>query len=330
MLPNFLVLGAPRSGTTWLHAVLCQHPDVHVPDSKEPDFLNRRILTEPFSVYTRLFDPAPGQRARRLRGDMSVNYSNLLDPVVRQIARLLPDAKLIFTVRHPVDRFWSSLKYTYGTFSNRVLSRTPVVRFLRSCHSPRFTRRNDYLAVMRRWSAAFGADRLHVDLFDRIESDPRGYVRDVLAHLGADTTWDVPEELLDVRIHSTAPIEMPAAFRWYLTREWLEPTRRLNDALDGRVSHWVAEMEQVAAEVTPSRRMLRLVNRTILSLPDRLAYAAYDARRNAALERRFHELLPTIRSATPQPVAAPEKVLRPRPAARRSLHDTATGALVAS
>jgi hypothetical protein len=330
MLPNFLVLGAPRTGTTWLHAVLSHHPDVHVPDVKEPDFLNRRILTEPFSVYTRLFDPAPGETARPLRGDMSVNYSNLLDPAVRKIATMLPDAKLVFTIRHPVDRFWSMLKYTYGTFSHHVLRRPPIVRFLRSCHNPRFTRRNDYLAVMRRWSAAFGVGRLHVDLFDRIEADPRGYVRDVLTHLGADATWQIPDELIDVHIHSTAPIVMPDAFRWYLSMEWLEPTRRLNDALDGRVSHWVEQMEQTAAEATPSRRMLRLVNRAILSLPDRLAYAAYDAKRNRALERRFNELLPTIPKVTPEPVAAPERVQRPRPATRRSLHDTATGTLVAS
>jgi hypothetical protein len=299
-----------------------------VPDTKEPDFLNRRILSEDFSVYTALFDPAPGEAPKSLRGDMSVNYSNLLSPVVREIARLLPGARLIYTLRQPVERLWSNLKFTYGTFSGRVMRRPPLGKFLRACHCARFTRRNDYLGVMRIWSNAFGNDALHVDLFDRMEQDPTGYVRDVLAHLGADADWTIPAELLEVRIHSTEALAMPDVFRWYVSSQWLESTRQLNDALGGRVSHWVDAMAQAAGGRTVSRRLLRELNRCVLSLPERLAYAAYDARRNAALVRRLRELtrsdlapaqLPAVK-ADPAPRLNSNRppLLRPAPVLTRS------------
>lgn len=313
MLPNFLVLGAGRSGTTWLHAVLSSHPQIHLPDSKEPDFLNRRILSEPFSNYTELFDPPPGKEPKPLRGDMSVNYSNLLTPVVRKIGQLLPGAKLVYTVRHPVDRLWSSLKYTYGTFSGKVMRHVPLAKFMRACHCSRFTRRNDYFAVIQRWGEVFGAESLHVDLFDRIEADPRGYIYDVLAHLGADTTFEIPAELLEVKIHSTDVMEMPDIFRWYVSCQWLESTKRLNELLDGRVSHWVETMAQDASRSTFSRRLLREFNRSILSLPEKLAYAAYDAQRQRALVKRLDDVLrhDAIGGGFRDGVAAENKVAQP-------------------
>ena len=312
MLPNFLVLGAPRTGTTWLHAVLSHHPQILVPDTKEPDFLNRRILSESFSAYTTLFDPPAGEPPRPLRGDMSVNYSNLRAPVVREIARLLPGARLIYTLRQPVDRLWSNLKYTYGTFSGRVMHHAPIGRFLRACHCARFTRRNNYMEVMRIWSEAFGQDALHVDLFDQMEQDAPAYVRRVLEHLGADTDWSVPSELMNMRIHSTEALTMPDVFRWYVSSQWLESTRQLNDALGGQVTHWVDAMEQAAAGTTVSRRLLRELNRCILSLPERLAYAAYNSYRERALITRLREVSLTATDIAAQ--TSPGMLTAKRPA----------------
>lgn len=289
-LPTFLVLGAPRSGTTWLHAVLSHHPQIAVPVNKEPDFFNRRILSEDFSVYLRLIRGPLDQPARAIRGDLSVNYSNLTPPVVREIARLIPDARLIYTLRNPVDRVWSQLKFSYGSFQNRVIQKIPVFQFLRNCEKIRVTRRTDYLWVVNTWKEAFSEQALHVDLYDRIEQDSRGYVRDVLRHIGADSDWKSPEELHEFCIHSTSDHDMPPILRWYLSRQWLESTRRLNDAFEGRMSHWVEAMTADAGRSTLSWRVFRELNRRIITVPKRMAYRAYDLHRSHALVRKLREI----------------------------------------
>src|SRR5687768_11767835 len=89
--PNFLILGAARSGTTTLHEYLPLHPDVYMSMPKEPLFFEaeyRRGLDYYWRTYFR------GWRGQQLVGEARV--ANLLLPfVVDRIAESVPDAKLI-------------------------------------------------------------------------------------------------------------------------------------------------------------------------------------------------------------------------------------------
>ena len=289
--PSFLVMGAARAGSTWLYAVLQHHRQIFLPEIKEPDFFNRRILTENLGGYLADYR-GTDVPARSFSGDMSVNYAMLRPSAVAQVARLIPYARLIYTLRYPVDRLWSQLKYDYSLFSHRPLERVPLFRFLRACESPRLTRRSDYLRVIKTWATAFGKSSLHVELFDRMEQDPEGYVTDILRHIGADTDFQIPPELLDNCVNSTPELEIPPILRWYISTKWLEPTRQLNDYLGGAVSHWVERLREDAAHSTGSRRLMRALNRTVLTLPHRIAYTLYDWRRHHALMKRYAEEIP--------------------------------------
>jgi len=57
----------------------------------------------------------------------------------------------------------------------------------------------------------------------------------------------------------------------------LEPTERLNQLLEGKVADWVDELQTIRGKTRPSWRILREVNRTVLAIPERLAYEAYHA-----------------------------------------------------
>jgi len=70
----------------------------------------------------------------------------------------------------------------------------------------------------------------------------------------------------------------------------LEPTERLNELLEGRVSSWVDEIRAIQGKTRLSWRILRELNRTILSVPEGLAYEAYHVLLDVRLWRRWRHL----------------------------------------
>jgi hypothetical protein len=138
-LPDFLVIGAPKAGTTALHAALARHPGLYLSAVKEPKF----FLTDgpppdrggPGDVqtyrehvwrqadYEALFSAAP---EGTLRGESTPFY--LYDLAAQQrIRNLIPDVKLIVILRDPVERAHSNWTHLWSA------GREPIGDFLRAC-----------------------------------------------------------------------------------------------------------------------------------------------------------------------------------------------------
>lgn len=107
-LPDFIIGGAPRAGTTWLSRVLDHHPDIYTakPERPEPKFfLIDELYEQGLSHYAnRWFADAPEGSTK---GEKSTNY--LESPIVAdRIRKTLPDVKLIFSLREPAERAYSN------------------------------------------------------------------------------------------------------------------------------------------------------------------------------------------------------------------------------
>ena len=117
-MPDFVVLGAAKAGTTSLAAALAEHPGVFLPDCPEPGWLawdggapRRWPADVPADVpirsqaaYEALFEAAPPQA---VAGDISPLYLESVH-APRRLAEELPGALLVATLRDPADRAWSS------------------------------------------------------------------------------------------------------------------------------------------------------------------------------------------------------------------------------
>jgi hypothetical protein len=139
---------------------------------------------------------------------------------------------------------------------------------------------------------------LHISLFDELRDDPEGYVHGILRHIGASRPWHVPAELMQKRVWSTNSLvkqarDIPELVEWYIADQLVRPTERLNDFLDGRVSSWVEELRDIRGRTRLSWRILRELNRTILSIPEELAYGAYHLFLDVKLWRRWQHLQAT-------------------------------------
>jgi len=122
-LPNFLLVGAPKCGTTSIASYLAQHPDIYISPIKEPKFFTAQFLRFPlqgpgdsfvenftvktFDAYTRLFHRINHEKAI---GDASADNLYFHEQVIPLIKRCLGDVKIVIVLRNPVERAFSAYK----------------------------------------------------------------------------------------------------------------------------------------------------------------------------------------------------------------------------
>jgi len=106
-LPDFLIIGAAKSGTTTLYKYLDKHPQVFFSAIKEPQFL---ALDEKYAKgiewYASLFSLA---QPKQVCGEASTDYTKfpLYHQTASRMAQVLPYVKMIYIMRHPVERAYS-------------------------------------------------------------------------------------------------------------------------------------------------------------------------------------------------------------------------------
>jgi Sulfotransferase domain len=189
-LPNFLIIGAAKGGTTSLHHYLRQHPQIYLTPVKETNFFwteateHGRKTVQTLAEYERLFADANGARAV---GEISPQYLNSATAAER-IARDLPHVKLVVSLRHPADRAWSDylgrvrILRERGTFDDAIRPGHTILEW--GFYAPR----------LKRYYDRFPRQRIHVILYDDYAADPHGTLRslfrflDVDESVGVDTT----------------------------------------------------------------------------------------------------------------------------------------------
>jgi hypothetical protein len=294
-LPTFLGIGSLRCGSTWLYQVLKCHPDIRLSDRKEMDFFTVRMLRHDLDWYEAHFESEDGLGPRPVRGEITPVYGRLKAWQVNRIASLLPNLRIVLTLRHPIERVWSQAVLELGYLEHRNIRKIHSVEFLQQVERARSMLSSDYRRTIEIWSNAFGREALHIDFFDRLRDDPETYVNGILRHIGAATPWTVPAQFMKTKVHATNSLvghnrEIPEVVQWYIADRLLDPTERLNELLEGRVSSWVHEMRTIRGKTRLSWRILREVNRTLLSVPERLAYEAYHAVLDVRLWWRWRRL----------------------------------------
>ena len=227
MRPDFIIGGAPRSGTTALATVLDSHPDVELAKPLIPE---PKVFAIPWgddaevlARYDAWFGP---EHAELIRGEKSSQYLYLED-VPAAIARLLPDARVVFVVREPVSRGYSHWAWS----SRNGLEDLPFEEAVaRNGERPSplpdrpWIRPFDYLLGARyaeharRWRGALG-DRARFFLLEQLIEEGTAEVQ---AFVGAEPRdlGPLPAGLENETVRDTAPIEPAVAAR---LRERLRP-----------------------------------------------------------------------------------------------------------
>lgn len=188
LLPNLLIAGVAKCGTTSLFAVLGEHPSVCPSDVKELNHfspLAENGAAPTLQDYARHFRHWRGERYRL---EASPRYARLGDVVIAGIQDALPQPRVIISVRDPVARFWSA--YRYLVSRGRLPRDMTCAAYLRDCERQRETKATaltvgmygDYLPA---WAEAFGG-RLRVVFAEQLAGDQRTVVAALCQWLDLD------------------------------------------------------------------------------------------------------------------------------------------------
>jgi len=257
-LPDFLVLGAQKAGTTALYAYLRWHPGITGPSWKEVSFFDRHWWRGepwyrgqfPLRGQLPLRRHSPLRGAGRIVGEASPSY--LFHPLAPERARsLVPEAKLIVLVRDPVTRAYSHyqhevalgrepLSFEEALDAEEERTRGEVERlvadpraFSRAWWDHTYVARGRYAEQLERWLGRFPREQLLVIHTEDLGERPAETYAEILSFLGAAPhALDTYPRVFD---RSYAPM-LPAT-RERLAATFAEPNRHL-DALLGRELGW--------------------------------------------------------------------------------------------
>ena len=242
-MPNFLIIGAMKSGTTALYYYLEQHPEIYMSPVKEPNFFssqeqeNAADAVTNIGTYQHLFRGGSGKKAL---GEASHSY--LYEPrAAAEIKRYVPEAKLIAILRNPIDRAYSHFLHMVRTgmeplddFAQAL--REEEVRIYKERTFQDYIGRGLYYQQLKRYFGTFPQEQVRVYLYEDLSGAPISTVQDAFRFLKVDDSF-VPDVSLrrnvsgqpkyktldgllrrQSRIKHAAKIYLPARMRWRLSK----------------------------------------------------------------------------------------------------------------
>lgn len=208
MRPNLVIVGVHKCGTTALHNYLGLHPQVFMSRTKELNFFVEELnWSRGLEWYEPRFDQRAAEEGVRVFGESSPSYANYpkVQGVAERMASTIPDAKLIFMVRDPVERVISHYRMERA---RGPAQRSLVDSALKHFRNP-FVKQSMYWLQLRQFVEHFPMSRIMVLSQEELLEARRRTLRRAFEFIEVDPTFDHPE--FD-ELHNTTDGREIAAF----------------------------------------------------------------------------------------------------------------------
>lgn len=231
-LPDFLGIGAPQSGTTWLFENLRRHPEIFMPERKELRYFETNFHKSLSQYYAPKFRPGAG----RIKGEISPSYGKLTLPRIRFIRRIMPE--LIYILRNPIDRMWAATRRALAKTPGRSLDHITEEEAMVFFHYPWSRKQNDYPTNLDNWLSIFPREQLFVGFYDAIARDPQSLLRQIFSFLGvsSDVDWNGFPYGQVINKNPESPI--PARCREFLEQAYAADIENLYQRFGDAVRSW--------------------------------------------------------------------------------------------
>jgi hypothetical protein len=185
-LPNFLIIGAMKAGTTALHQCLKQHPQIYMSPVKEVGFFVRDNQT--LEEYSSFFRGASNEKAI---GEASPAYLVRAN-AHEKIARYLPEVKLIAILRNPADRAYSYFLMRYRQELSNLSDHEISSYFTQTIEKDRLLIQEGlYYTYLQRYLNLFKREQIKICLYDDFKATPNILFRDIFSFLEVDENYQL-------------------------------------------------------------------------------------------------------------------------------------------
>jgi Sulfotransferase family len=296
VFPDFLVIGAQKAGTTWLHRNLQTHPQIWMPKEKELHYFDEKLNQEggfwarlrgdriadarwrrqfqsrfkrfPKKLrwqdvawdlryffkrpsdewYASLFEQGKG----KVTGEATPDYSVLDRDTIAHVYDLMPDAKIIFMMRSPIERPWSAMDMrlrSYGSSFDEVRDRKLYRQFGRR----RMLLKTDYLRTLENWGSFYPAEQIFAGFLEDIRFFPEQMLGNLYRFLDVDAS--MASRGLRRKIHASSQSTMPTRFAVHLALACREDLERLAGRFGGYASFWLHCAEKLINDPPPEEHI---------------------------------------------------------------------------
>ena len=240
-LPDFLGIGAPQSGTTWLYENLRCHPESYLPEPKELHYFDRGFYRS-LRSYSNRFKAA----GHKVKGEITPGYSCLNVERIRFIDTIMPNVRLIFLMRNPIDRAWAAARRVFSRVVGRGLQEVDESEFY-ACFRGDLARpgdyapglnRGDYVAILDNWLSVFPRKQLYVGFFEDIVNRPLELLGEVFAHVGLSQAVQWNSFPYDQVINKNPDAAMPKKYRSFLEEMYCRDIETLYERFGAPIAPW--------------------------------------------------------------------------------------------
>ncbi len=195
-MPNFIILGTPKAGTTAIYNYLKQHPQIYMPPFKEPHFFSFEGEQKPhWSIktledYQALFQDATSEQ---IIGEASTWYL-YSQTAAGRIRHHIPDVKLIAILRNPIERAYSSWAFRVqcGWESITDFKQALQAEPQRICENYEwdfhYLKTGFYYHQIKRYFDAFPQEQIKIIIYEDFQVDPIKVLESIYKFVGVDKT----------------------------------------------------------------------------------------------------------------------------------------------
>ena len=197
ILPNLLLVGAAKSGSSLLANCLGQHPEIYMSPVKEPFYFVPNCGVDSFEEYISLFK---NSESAKIRAEASTGYL-YSENAALAIKKTLPNTKIMIILRNPID-----MAFSFWAFNSRRGNETDSFEtaittqkqrfsqeFMKTCvgwpYSYLYIERAKYYQQVKRYIDLFGRDRVNVIIFEEFLQDPTKSFSEIFNFLEVDQNF---------------------------------------------------------------------------------------------------------------------------------------------
>ena len=219
--PDFLGIGAQKSGTTWLYKNLKEHPEIFLPQTKEIHFFDWYFYKS-INWYCSYFRDA---KRYQKKGEITPCYSTLSEEKIKAIQEMNPKLKIILLLRNPIERAWSqavmNLSKNNGKVKNfELVDLFTIIKiatskrkkdfhlikkeeFINHFNHSRSIERGNYLKIIKKWSKFFPENQIFIGDYNQLQKSPQKLLNRIFTFLDTELVTDWVNFPLTNRINTT-------------------------------------------------------------------------------------------------------------------------------